>query len=257
MSLKTQKNSSNQEYNYDDYSYTKQELLIIYFKSFILITLFSYTFYRSLYFFLAGIPFVFLSPKILKKNYINLRAQKLRGEFKEFLLILQSLTGAGYSVENAFIASIDELHSLYSDSYLIPELYSIKKKISLNKNITEAFNNFALRAGIEEIESFASILSIAKRSGGRLNEIMKNTISIIAEKIKVQEELMTITAAKRYEQKIMNYLPIGIIIYIDMTSPSLFNIMYSTIAGRIVMSIAMGIYILSIWMSKRILDIKL
>ena len=65
------------------------------------------------------------------------------------------------------------------------------------------------------------------------------------------------TAAKRFEQSIMNIIPILIVIYIDLTSPGFFDLMYSTIIGRIIMTVCLVAYIVAVLMAKKILKIEI
>ena len=69
------------------------------------------------------------------------------------------------------------------------------------------------------------------------------------------EEIQTLTASRRFEQKIMNLLPFLIILYVDLTSPGFFDQMYTTVVGRIVMSGCLAIYGAAYWISGKILDI--
>ena len=66
------------------------------------------------------------------------------------------------------------------------------------------------RSGIQDIDQFAQVAA-AKRSGGELTDIISQTAGIIRDKIQVQEEIHTMTAARVFEQKIMNGIPFGII----------------------------------------------
>ena len=94
-------------------------------------------------------------------------------------------------------------------------------------------------------------------SGGELTDIISQTAGIIRDKIQVQEEIHTMTAARVFEQKIMNGIPFGIILYIDLTSPGFFQTMYHTWLGRICMTVCLGVYVGAVYLAKRILDIPI
>ena len=72
-------------------------------------------------------------------------------------------------------------------------------KLNLNISIEDAFNEFAKECRVEEINNFSEILSYAKRSGGNLIQIIKNTTDSISEKIDVKREISTIISAKQFE----------------------------------------------------------
>ena len=65
------------------------------------------------------------------------------------------------------------------------------------------------------------------------------------------------TASKQFEQRIMTMIPFFIVLYIDMTSPGFFNIMYSTGIGRILMTLCMAVYITAIAIARRIMKIEI
>ena len=80
---------------------------------------------------------------------------------------------------------------------------------------------------------------------------------VIRDKIQVQEEIQTMTAARIFEQKIMNGIPFGMILYIDFTSPGFFDIMYGTWMGRLIMTLCLAFYMGAVMLSGKILDIEI
>ena len=74
--------------------------------------------------------------------------------------------------------------------------------------------------------------------------------------MRIKEEIITMTTAKRFEQNVMNIFPLFIVLYIDISSPGFFNIMYTTVIGRVCMSIGLIVYLFAIYISKRLLNIE-
>ena len=70
------------------------------------------------------------------------------------------------------------------------------------------------------------------------------------------EEIRNLTASRRYEQNIMNFLPFGMIIYIRLTSPGFLDVMYGTAGGRILMSCGLLLLLGARLLSRHILDIR-
>lgn len=218
----------------------------------------SYIFYRSIVFFVVLLPFSFFYPKFITEKLIKKRKQRLGGEFKEALLIMTSLLSAGYSLENTVKESINELKLLYvKPTYIIPEFEYMNHLIFMNIPVEKVFEDFGERSGVDDIKNFARVLKAGKRSGGGLVPIISHTASVISDKIRIKEEIYTMTSAKRYEQKIMNLFPIFIVLYIDSTSPGFFNLMYSTLIGRAVMTVCLIIYLFAYYLSGKLLDIEL
>lgn len=186
------------------------------------------------------------------------RLTTLGFQFKEGIVILSSFLSAGYSVENAFAMSTKEVELLYGEQgYLSKEFSYICHQVKNNRSIEMVLNDFAERSGLDDVKNFVQVFSVAKRSGGELVPILKHTIDIIHDKGQIQEEIVTLTASKRLEQRIMNLLPLLIVCYIELTSPGFFQILYTTGLGKVVMTICLLVYILSYLVSAKILEIEI
>ena len=156
---------------------------------------------------------------------------------------MASFLSAGYSIENAVAASGRELTLLYgADGLMAGEFEEMARGLRLNRTVESVFLDLGWRSGLEDVNNFAQVFAAAKRSGGDLVEIISHTAGVIRDKVQVEEEIHTMTASKAFEQKIMSLVPVLIVLYIDLTSPGFFDIMYRTMAGRLVMSGCLAVY---------------
>ncbi len=186
------------------------------------------------------------------------RKEALRQQFKEAVLILSSSLGAGYSVENAFAASLRELEELYGAEGMITVEFSyISYQLRMNRTIETLLAEFAARSGLEEIKNFAEIFAVSKRSRGELVSVVDHTVHVISDRLQVREEILTMTAEKQFEQKIMNLVPYFIVFYIEFSSPGFFSQMYVTTAGRVVMTGCLIVYVTACFLALKILNIEL
>jgi tight adherence protein B len=160
-------------------------------------------------------------------------------------------------VENAFAMSIKELIMLHDkDSMMVKELKNIIAKLKLNKPIDVVFRQFADKTHMEDIIDFSEVFIISKLHGGNISKIIGNTINVINDKIEVKIEIDTVTASKRFEQKLMNLLPFLIIIYMNISSSSFLKPLYTSVEGRLLMTFALMVYFFSVNLSKKILNIE-
>lgn len=216
----------------------------------------SYTFYRNMAVFLVMLPLGLGYPLMRRKTLQKDRLFRLNQQFKEGILILAANLSAGYSIENALANSSQELDMLYGKEGMINQEFSgMARLIQMNRTVEQVFFEFADRSGLEDVKNFAQVLKAAKRSGGDLVAVINHTAGVIRDKAQVKEEIVNMTAAKKLEQKIMNFIPFCLILYIDQASPGFFEMMYQTSMGRVLMTICLGVYGFALWLSKRILDI--
>ena len=115
---------------------------------------------------------------------------------------------------------------------------------------------FAERTDLAEIQEFADIFAIARRSGGNLTEIIYETAATISEKIDVEKEIQVLTSAKRLEQNIMSVVPFAIILYVSVTSEGYFDVLYTTAVGRIVMTGCFAVYATAYMLGVKITKIQ-
>ena len=221
------------------------------------IVLICVAFYDSKILLVLLLPLSFVIPFFDKESFIKKRNEKLLNEFKDFLRVLKTFLEASYSVENAFTLSARELSMLHgNESMMVKEIKSMVSQLKINKPIDVVFKKFAMKTHLEDIVDFLEVFTISKLHGGNISKIIGNTISVINDKIEVKIEIDTVTASKRFEQKLMNLLPFLIIIYMNISSSSFLRPLYTTIEGRLLMTFALVVYYFSVKISKKILEIE-
>ncbi|MCI8659756.1 MAG: type II secretion system protein F [Lachnospiraceae bacterium] len=219
--------------------------------------LISFTFYRSIKVFLWISPLALVGAATERRKRIRQRKKELAVQFKESMMIIAASLSAGFSIENALSVSVEELSMLYGrDGMIVQEYAFMVQQIRTNRPVEKVLEDFARRSGLEDVQSFAEVFSVAKRSSGDLGSIMRHTAEIIRDKMQVREEILTMTASRQFEQKIMNMIPFFIVFYVESSSPGFFGQMYGTGMGRILMSICLVMYLISYVTAKKILEIE-
>lgn len=177
-------------------------------------------------------------------------------QFKEAVISISTNMQAGYSVENAIKNSLPDMKQLYGDnSDMVQELQALVKAIDNSVPVEQPILDLGRRSGIKHIQDFADIFMICKRNGGDMTEIMMNTVMIIGESIDAEREIQTVISSKRLEAKIMNVIPFVLVAYISITSPGFFNPLYGNAAGILIMSTCLLLYLFSIYMERKIMEI--
>ena len=172
------------------------------------------------------------------------RSCMLEKQFQEGLYSAAAALEAGYSMENAWKEAEKELFRMYGkEGEFYRYLHRMNRKVSLNEPIEPLILEFACHAGTESIRNFADIFSFAKRSGGNLAAIMKKTADRIHINVQIQEEIETMLSARRLEQKIMNVMPLGILLYIRMGVGGFLDPLYHSTFGVLVMSACLAGYL--------------
>lgn len=218
----------------------------------------AYLFFDRIYFAILLSPYIYFYVKSSKKKKIKDNKQKLCKKFKDAMLSVSVALNAGYSIENSFQEALKELRVLYGkDAMIVRKFKEIVTKISNNENIEDVLCAFADNSAIEDIEYFANIFKYAKRSGGNMIEIIRDTASTIRQKAEVEQEIQTIISGKKMEVKVMQIMPFAMIGYLRLTSSEFLVPLYDNVAGIIVMLICLLIYMIAVWIAKRIVEIDI
>ena len=226
-------------------------------KGLILFLVVGYLFYGSVLSVIFLSPGIFLYMEFQRKKKKKKRIEQLKEEFKEMLVIVGECLEAGYSIENSFIESYVFLKERFGEkSDMVQELNIIRQGLKVNVKIEELLMDLAKRSSIEDIKDFAVVFSQAKRGGGNMAFIMKRTIQMIREKIEIKKEIQILLAGKKYEQKIMSMVPVGVIAYISITSKGFFSILYGNLPGILIMSVCLVAYIGTVLFADYIMQIE-
>lgn len=217
----------------------------------------AFTFYKhivvSILFMSLGLFYV----KIKKKQLIVKRKEQLVVQFRQALYSLSSSLAAGKSIENGIADAVYDLQFIYpgSDHDVIREFQMILHKMENGETVEKAFSDFSLRAQIEVITNFTDVLTICKRTGGDLVEVIRKTSALIHEKLEIQQDIGVLIAQKRFEAKVLGIIPFVIIAFLSFSSPDYMAPLYES-AGRIIMTVTLFLLIGCQWVMSRIMNIQ-
>mgnify|MGYP003195185161 CR=1 FL=1 len=244
--------------DYDVYIMSKKENIINIIFAYIVIFIVGMIFYHNPILSALLALFAFKYPKIRTKSIIKKRKNNLTIQFKDLLYSVSSSMEAGRSIEMAFKDALRDLAIIYAnpDTAIMKEAVFIVRKIEMNEPVEQAIQEFADRSHIDDIENFADIISVCKRTGGNLAEVVRNTSQVIGDKIETKREIETTITSKKFESRIMAVMPVFMILILSMSSPEFMEPVFSTITGNVVMTIAIVMFTIAFLVSEKIVDIE-
>ena len=178
-------------------------------------------------------------------------------QFRDMIQDMASALNSGYSAENALREAQKEMKLLYTPEEPISrEMEMMVRQMRLQVPLEQVLEEFAARVELEDVENFAAVFSAAKRSGGDMIGIIQNTAGQIGDKIEVRREIDTILAAKKYEFKVMSWIPYGIILYLILSFPEFTACLYGNLAGTGVMTVCLLVYTGACALGERLVNIE-
>jgi tight adherence protein B len=244
--------------DYSEYTLTRSEkgfALLIYAT---VIFMIGFIFYKD-----VGIALLFSTGsfyflRIRRRQLLLKRKSELNDQFKQALFSLSSSLSAGRSFENSIMETIQDLQLLYANpqTYIIVEFNIIVQKLRNGENIEAALKQFSDRTDMEDIRNFSEVLSICKRSGGNLVEVIRRTAAMIGEKIELQQDITLLVAQKRFESRILSFAPLIIVAFLSFSSPDYMLPLYEGVTGKMIMSLALVMLFLCFMVTNKIMDIQ-
>lgn len=226
-------------------------------KSTVITVLTAWLYYRS------AIAVPLLAPvwiwqyRIWKKECLRRKSGSFQLQFKDAIQSLSSALSTGYSVENAWKEAEKELKLLYRENDRIrKELHIIVSQIRVNVPMEQIMEEFAERVRQEDVRNFTAVFAVAKKSGGDMVAIIRNTAGQIGDKVEVKREIDTILASREYEFKVMSVVPYVIIGYMSLSFPEFMQNLYGNVLGTGVMTVCLAAYIGACCLGQKIIRIE-
>lgn len=203
-------------------------------------------------------PLGLLYPKRYAEALCRKRKDKLRQHFKEALHALSSLLSAGRSVENAFASLEREMALLLgtAKSDLMRELGIIANRTRTGEPLEKALADFARRSDLAEVSSFSDVVTIGKRAGGDLVEVVRNASQFIGEKLDAELEVSVLIAQKRFESRIMMAMPFAFVGMLGFVAGDYMAPLHQGFGWLIITAMFFAVLGCCLWMV-RIMDIRL
>ncbi|MDD4188549.1 MAG: type II secretion system F family protein [Eubacteriales bacterium] len=219
----------------------------------------AYVFYKDIYISLLLCPISLFYPGIKRKSIIKKRKEELNVQLKDMLYSLASSVSAGKPIERAFRELPDDLELLYPDenSLIRKEAALIAGKLDMNETIESALESMSERSHLDDVKSFSEVFGICKRSGGNITDVIRNTTNIINDRIEIWQEIETILAERRFEQKVLNILPFLMMLILTYASGDYMEPVFTTPAGRVAVTASLLLLAAASWLSGKIANIKI
>ncbi len=218
----------------------------------------AWIFYKLL---IVSVIFAFVSLaslKIYKKKYREKVHERIESEFYDINLLLSAELETGLPINMAIEMIRKEIsHSeIYGFQYMDIELKNWSKKMNMGMKINTIIEDFAKRSQNKSIMEYANMISICTKKGGSIRDVIKNTNAILNEKRELKREIEVLTAEKSLEQKIMNLMPLAVLVLLDKTASDFIAPLYNCLIGRITMTILIAIFLICYLWSAKIASLK-
>ena len=229
-------------------------VLVGYISIFFLCLLFYHSFFLSA---ICGLGIFFLIESY-KKYMAEKRRAFLIVQFRDLLYSLSASIATGRQMTESLSEALENLKMIYKEETpMIQELKYIVKSANENRgNEEKLLINFAVRSKSEDIKNFVDVYLACRETGGNMEQVVSKASEILMDKLTIEREIKTMTAQKQFEGKIITVMPIAVVFFLNIFSPSYLEKMYITLAGRLIMTLALSGICFAYWLTMKLTKIE-
>ena len=253
----TEKKKVFEKTDYGKMRLSRQQLLQYLAESVLLCAVINYLFYKSAVVCILMLPIPVWYIRQRKKNQLEQRKRRLHYQFRDALSALQVGISSGYSMENAVKEARKDLERIYGkQAEMVQEFSYMENRMGHSASIEFLLYELGYRSQVEDIMNFSDILVQSKKMGGNMKVVLENCIKAMEDRIDVKKEIDALLAARKMEHRIMSVIPLGIILYLQISSPEFLSVLYGTPIGICVMTVCLGIYLTAYQWGARLVNIE-
>ncbi|MDR1778838.1 MAG: type II secretion system F family protein [Clostridiales Family XIII bacterium] len=196
--------------------------------------------------------------RFYKEHLAAKQRQTLAVQFKDLLTSLSAAFSVGRHLTEALVEAAENLRLIYpADAPIIREVDGMLTSLTSGREPErEVLMSFADRSASPDIENFVNMYFICRDTGGDTVKAVRSAASQVLGKIEIRRAMLTATAQKKFEAKLLSGLPPVILLFLRVTSPDYLAVLYGNAYGILVMTAALLVMGLAFLWSTKITDIR-
>jgi tight adherence protein B len=203
---------------------------------------------------LVSLVFAAAVPLIVRW-YLKRSLARVRNMFAEQLpdnlQVLSSALRAGHSFVGALSVVVND-----APEPAKTEFSRVVADEQLGVPIEDALRVVVERMENRELEQVALVAALQRETGGNTAEVLDRVTDTIRERFELRRTVQTLTAQGRLSRWVLTLLPVALLAVITLVNPGYIEILYHSLAGRILLVLAAISVTAGSFVIKRIVDIK-
>jgi tight adherence protein B len=201
---------------------------------------------------LLAIPAIAVGPVMYLEHLRRKRVQRIEETLDGFVLALANALRAMPSAGKA-LASIQGV----LPSPLDKEIDLVLCEMRVGSTLEQAFANMSARVRSFQLDAAMSGLLIGRQTGGNVPEILDGAAETLREMARLQGVLRAKTAEGRAQANVLAVFPLLLLFAFDRASPGYFAPLTASATGIIVTVVALGLWLSSVLMTRKIMQVQL
>ncbi|HAP31976.1 MAG TPA: secretion system protein [Firmicutes bacterium] len=190
-------------------------------------------------------------PPLFVKSAQQKRVVQFNNRLGDALTIMANSLRAGFS----FMQAADTVSKEMSPPLAL-EFSRLLREIKLGVTTEDALQNMLERVNSRDLELLITAVKIQRQVGGNLAEILDNIGETIRERIRLKNEIKTLTAQGRISGLVIGLLPVLIIVIVSLINPGYMLMLITNPIGPFLLLWAAISEIIGIILIRRIVSLN-
>ena len=188
--------------------------------------------------------------------FISIKTKKRKETFNnqlgDVLMLLSNSLRAGFTFEQALRSVAEDLPDPIGTEFM-----RIVQDVELGGDLERAMDDVANRMESEDMKLINTAVSIQRKVGGNLSNILDNISETIMDRIMIKKKINTLTAQGRISGLIISVLPVVLVVLISIINPEYMEPMFTTTFGHILLGLSVIMELLGFIFIKKTIDIEM
>jgi tight adherence protein B len=128
--------------------------------------------------------------------------------------------------------------------------------MNVGSSAEEALLALSERSRSYDLDIVVTAILVQRTVGGNLGEILDTVAATMRERIRIRGEIQTLTAQQKLTGIVIGLLPVGVGLLFSVTSPGYITPLFTTMVGKMMLGVAVGLETVGIMIIQRIMKIE-
>jgi tight adherence protein B len=201
---------------------------------------------------LLCVPAVAAAPMLVLEHKRKKRVQRIEEKLDAFVVSLANALRATPSPGRALA-----LVKPVTQAPLDREIELVLREMRVGSTLEQALANLSARVRSFQLDAALSGLLIGRQTGGDVPRILDGAAETLREMARLSGVLRAKTAEGRAQANVLAVFPALLIFAFDWASPGYFRPLTSSASGLLVTAVAFGMWLASVLLTRRIMEVEL
>lgn len=130
------------------------------------------------------------------------------------------------------------------------------REIQLGVSLDTALENMARRLEDADLQLIVNAIRLTMNTGGDLPTVFKQITETIRERNRIEGKIKSLTSQGKMQAMVVGLVPVVLFFIVQRTNPEMMRLLYTTIPGWTMLTVAAGLDVVGYFLIRRIISIK-